>query len=132
MSENKVETSSMEESVARFYSLKQEKKAIDEQLKELRKEIVAFLDDQKGENTECRQQIGEYQVRRQIRKQEKFDDEATVERLKDLGLEEFIEVVEAPDIDKIKSALELSFIKSEDLDQCLFTKFTPIISVDKK
>lgn len=120
-----------EKLLSQFYELRQAKKEIDDEINRIRKLIITYFDELKGENVEAEAQFGNYVVQRKIRKQEKWDREKTVERLKELGLNECIRMIEEPDEEKLNSAISLKFVDEKDLTGCLKSKYTPYISIEK-
>lgn len=120
-----------EDVLSQFYELKQKKKEIDDEISRLRGEILTYINHTSGEMADAKIEMGPYVVHRKIRKQEKFDREKTVAKLKALGLEECIKTIEEPDEEKLKSALSLKFISLDDLEGCVHYKMTPYLSIEK-
>ncbi|WP_077213489.1 hypothetical protein [Bacillus dakarensis] len=117
------------EMLQRFEQLNLQKKKIDKQLNDMKKVFNDFFDQSVGENIKGEFTIEEYQIQRQVRKTEKFEQEKTIKRLEDLNMMDLIQ--KRPDEDKIKSALNLGLLKEEDIKGCLSINTTKAIYVKK-
>ncbi|MDQ0226006.1 hypothetical protein [Metabacillus niabensis] len=115
------------EKLAHYADLMVRKKEIETELDELKKDFNDYFDSSVGKQGKGEIIIGEYKLQRQIRKTEKYSQEATVSRLEELNLHELIQ--KKPDEGKIKSALNLGLLKKEDLDGCVSTIYSHAISV---
>ncbi|MEH7121728.1 hypothetical protein V7122_12670 [Bacillus sp. JJ1532] len=105
------------EMVANYNELNRRKKEIEMQLDELKKAFNQYFDMAFGINAKGELTIDDYKLQRQIRITEKYEQEATVHRLEELNLMDLIQ--KKPDEAKIKSALNLGFLKDEDLEGCI-------------
>ncbi len=115
------------EKLAHYADLIVRKKEIEAELDELKKEFNDYFDSSVGKQGKGEIIIGDYKLQRQIRKTEKYAQEATVTRLEELNLHELIQ--KKPDEGKIKSALNLGLLKKQDLDGCVSTIYSQAISV---
>lgn len=104
------------EMLAHYIELNRKKKEIEEELEQLKKAFNLYFDEHVGENVKGEFLVKEYKLQRQIRKIEKFDQEATVNRLEELSLSELLKKI--PDEKKINSAIELGILKEEELKEC--------------
>ncbi|WP_396426697.1 hypothetical protein [Lederbergia sp. NSJ-179] len=104
------------EMLVRFHELNQKKKAIEQQLGELKKVFNQYFDLSVGQYEKGEITIEEYKLQRQIRTAEKYEQEETVKRLESLHLNELIQ--KKPDEKKIKSALDLGLLSETDLEGC--------------
>lgn len=124
LSTNSIVTKEM---LARYLELSQSKKAVEDELEALKKMFHHHFDMSVGQNEKGEIIISDYKLQRQIRKTEKFDQEATVQRLEELNLQDLLQ--KRPDESKIKSALELGLLKEEDLEGCRSYKSNAAIYV---
>ncbi|MCG5102618.1 hypothetical protein [Oceanobacillus alkalisoli] len=121
--DNKINTDKLE----RFYNLQEMKREIEQELGELKKEFNQAFDESVGKN-----QTGEfirdgYQLKRQIRKTEKFDEERTVQRLEELRMEDLIEMVRRPDKAKIQAAIELGLLRADQLEDLVVRQYSKVL-----
>ncbi|MEH7331938.1 hypothetical protein V7161_04820 [Neobacillus drentensis] len=117
------------EMLVRYYELNKQKKEIELEMNALKDAFQSYFNhlvgiDHKGEIT-----ISGYKLQRQIRKTEKYHEVETIKRLEELKMNDLIQVVKKPDDVKIKAALNLGFLKADQLDGCIITTTTPAISV---
>jgi len=117
------------EMLVRYYELNKKKKEIEMEMNTLKEYFQNYFNqlvgiDHKGEIT-----ISGYKLQRQIRKSEKFKETETVQRLEELQLNDLIHLVKKPDEAKIKAALDLGLISTQQLDGCVITSCTQAISV---
>ncbi|MDQ0232029.1 hypothetical protein [Metabacillus malikii] len=115
------------EKLAYYVQLNRKKKEIESELNNLKKEFHDYFDQMVGKQMKGEVVIGDYKLQRQIRKTEKFEQEATVAKLESLHMDELIQ--KRPDEAKIKSALELGLLKENDLAGCVQDVISPAISV---
>lgn len=113
----------------RFYNLQEMKKEIDAELGDLKKEFNQLLDESVGENRAGEFVEAGYQLKRQIRKTEKYDEERTVQLLEDLQMEDLIETVRRPDKTKIHAAIELGLIRGEQLEDIIVRQYSRVLQV---
>ncbi|KON89927.1 hypothetical protein AF332_25955 [Sporosarcina globispora] len=117
------------EMLIRFDELNRRKKDLEAELDKLKDMFHQYFDTAVGQNEKGEVKIDSYRLQRQIRRTEKFDPEATVKRLEELNLPELI--LKRPDESKIKSALDLQFLKEADLEGCRISKTTAALLIKK-
>ncbi|PLR86443.1 hypothetical protein [Bacillus sp. V33-4] len=117
------------EMLVKYYELNKKKKEIELEMNQLKDTFHHYFDDQVGSNDKGEITIDGYKLQRQIRKTEKFNEEETVKRLEELQMTDLIKVVKKPDDIKIKSAINLGLIKTEDLEGCILSTTSPAITV---
>ncbi|GGB56663.1 hypothetical protein GCM10011409_37800 [Lentibacillus populi] len=117
------------ETLAKYYDLNKKKKEIEQEMNQLKNLFHTYFDQQVGSDEKGEITDGGYKLQRQIRKNEKFNDEITVNRLEELKLNDLIKVVKIPDKEKISSAISLGLLDENDLEGCRSTTFTAAISV---
>lgn len=118
-----------EEMLAQYYELNKKKKEIEAEMSHFKKIFHDFFDKQIGTSEKGEFTFNGYKLQRQIRITEKFDDEATINKLEDLKMNDLIQIIKKPDALKIKSAINLGFLDSKDLHGCIITSSSPAISV---
>lgn len=107
------------EMLCEFEDLNELKKDIEKKLDSLKKVFHLYFDEQVGVNEKGEVTIDGYKLQRLIRKVEKFDDAKTVDRLESLNMVDLIQVIKKPDEEKVKAAINLGFLKDEDLEGCI-------------
>jgi hypothetical protein len=107
------------EMLCEYEDLLELKKEIEKKLDILKKSFHLFFDEQVGVNEKGEVSIEGYKLQRQIRKVERFDDAKTVDRLENLNMVDLIQVIKKPDEEKVKAAINLGFLKDEDLEGCV-------------
>lgn len=115
------------EKLAYYTDLLRKKREIETQLDTLKKDFNSYFDDYVGKDMKGELTISEYKLQRQIRKIEKYEQEATVKKLEELNLNELIQ--KKPDEVKIKSAIHLGLLKDKDLKGCVLTNISQAIYV---
>jgi hypothetical protein len=118
-----------EEMLADYYELSLQKKEIEHQMEELKTIFHGFFDQEVGQNVNGEVEMDHFKLQRTIRKSEKFDEVETVNRLEELKLNDLVQVVKKPDGEKIKSALNLGFLKEKDLEGCIVINSSQAIYV---
>lgn len=113
----------------KYYKYNKKKKEIEFEMNQLKGVFHEYFDSQIGSSDKGEVLLGGFKLQRQVRKTEKYTEEATILRLEELQMEELIQVVKKPDEAKIKSAIELGLLKAEDLEGCLTTSTSLAISV---
>lgn len=108
----------------RFYNLQEMKREIEQELGELKKEFNQAFDESVGKNQTGEFSQGGYQLKRQIRKTEKFNEEQTVHRLEDLRMGDLIETVRRPDKAKIQAAIELGLLRADQLEDLVVRHYS--------
>lgn len=117
------------EMLANYNDLNRRKKEIEAQLDELKKVFNQYFDMAFGKNVKGEVAISDYQLQRQIRVTEKYEQDTTVHRLEELNLTDLIE--KKPDEAKIKAALNLGLLKEEDLEGCKIINTSQAIYVKR-
>lgn len=107
------------EMLCEYEDLLELKKDIEKKLDTLKKSFHLFFDEQVGVNEKGEVSIEGYKLQRQIRKVEKFDEAKTVDRLESLNMADLIQIIKKPDEEKVKAAINLGFLKDEDLEGCV-------------
>ncbi|WP_062352855.1 hypothetical protein [Bacillus kwashiorkori] len=121
-----------EELVEQFFYLSKQAKEIDRQLSMLKKIFNDYLDEYYGRNERVDLQFDRFQLQRQVRVTEKYDEPKVVEKLEKLNLTDCIKVEKRPDGEKIQAAITLGLLKEEDLQQMKIKKTATAISVKEK
>jgi len=117
------------EMLVRYYELNKQKKEIELEMNQLKDAFQTYFNNLVGSNHKGEITISGYKLQRQIRKTEKYNDEETIKRLEELQMNDLIQVVKKPDDLKIKAALNLGLLNSNHLEGCIFTSYSPAISV---
>ncbi|MHA6250711.1 hypothetical protein [Oceanobacillus sp. CAU 1775] len=117
--------------LARFDDLNRLKKEIDQELNELKEQFNAYFDETVGVNLKGELEIDGYRLQRQIRRSERFDEKQTVERLRDLQMEDLIETVQVPDKVKIQAAIELGLLREDQVEDLIVRNYSKVIAVKK-
>jgi alanyl-tRNA synthetase len=107
------------EMLCEFEDLNELKKDVEKRLDALKKTFHLYFDENVGVNEKGELTIDGYKLQRAIRKVEKFDIDKTVDRLESLNMVDLIQVIKKPDEEKVKAALNLGFLKNEDLEGCI-------------
>jgi hypothetical protein len=114
----------MDKAVRRYYQQKQKQKEIDQELAELRNEILNFLTEQGTNELE----VGSHKVKI-VQERKEYDDTKLFEALPDPDL---WRMLSKPDTSKIASLLKLNVITEEKLKDTFATKTVRLLQVDKK
>jgi hypothetical protein len=117
------------EMLVKYYELNKQKKEIELEMNELKDVFHHYFNNLVGSNITGELTISGYKLQRQIRKTEKYNEEATIKRLEELQMNELIQVVKKPDDVKIKSALTLGLLNEKQLEGCVVTTYSPAIAV---
>ncbi len=117
------------EMIVKYYELNKQKKEIELEMNELKGKFQDYFNQLVGTNCKGEITINGYKLQRQIRKTEKYDDEATVRKLEELQLNDLIQVVKRPDDKKMKAAVNLGLLNPHHLDGCITTSYSPAITV---
>jgi hypothetical protein len=115
----------MDKAVRRYYQQKQKQKEIDQELAELRNEILNFLTEQGTNELE----VGSHKVKIVVQERKEYDDTKLFEALPDPDL---WRMLSKPDTSKIASLLKLNVITEEKLKDTFATKTVRLLQVDKK
>lgn len=107
------------EMLSEYEDLSELKKDVEKKLDSLKKKFHLYFDENVGVNEKGELTIEGYKLQRSIRKVERFDDAKTVDRLESLNMVDLIQVIKKPDEEKVKAAINLGFLKEEDLEGCI-------------
>lgn len=118
-----------EEVLQKYYDLNNQKKELDKQMKEVKKQIHDYLDEAFGMKQKGEVKRGKYKAQRVIRSSVHYDGEKTVQKLEQLNLEDFIVLVKQPDTEKLEAAMKIDLVKEEDFADCKTNKLTQAITV---
>ncbi|MFY4776405.1 hypothetical protein [Metabacillus sp. RGM 3146] len=119
----------LEEMASRFFILNKEAKQIEEELKQLKKEFNDYFDHKAGSDQKGVLKAGKYQVQRQIRTTESYQEEEAVQKLEEANLGECLLVVKKPDKEKIEAAIKLGLLAEDYLRDLTIRKITKVITV---
>ncbi|MGZ4162294.1 MAG: hypothetical protein ACXVNF_16075 [Neobacillus sp.] len=117
------------EMLSRYYELNKKKKEIELEMNELKDVFHHYFEKLIGSYDKGEITINGFKLQRQVRKQEKYNEEITIKRLEELRMNDLIQVLKKPDDLKIKSALNLGLLTDKHLEGCLITTYSPAISV---
>jgi hypothetical protein len=120
------------EMLCEFEDLNELKKDVEKRLDALKKTFHLYFDENVGVNEKGELTIDGYKLQRAIRKVEKFDIDKTVDRLESLNMVDLIQVIKKPDEEKVKAAINLGFLKDEDLEGCIAVQSSGAIYVKQQ
>lgn len=112
----------MEEKIARYFELRQAMKEMEEELHDLRQEIISAFPD----GTVC--EVGDYQVKISFQDRREYDDQALFKVLPD---ESIWRLISKADSSKIASLIKLNVLQEELLENTYKIKRVPYIQVSK-
>ncbi|WP_106496420.1 hypothetical protein [Lentibacillus sp. Marseille-P4043] len=118
-----------EDDLKRYVELNDQKKQIDQEMKQLKNKFHQLLDDSIGKEEKGELERGRYKLQRQVRSQIRYHDETTVAKLEELNLEDCIVLVKRPDPDKLEAAIKLGMVDEAEFGDCKRTKVTQAIVV---
>ncbi|AIF44861.1 hypothetical protein X953_18410 [Virgibacillus sp. SK37] len=118
-----------EADLERYYILSKQKKEIEQEMKQLKKDFNLYLDDSIGKNQKGEIACGNYKVQRQIRAAIGYNQELTVQKLEELNLNDFIIVEKLPDTDKLEAAIKIGLVEESAFTECKTNKTTTAIVV---
>ncbi|RCW42497.1 hypothetical protein [Paenibacillus prosopidis] len=111
--------------VQRYYKQKQKQKEIEQELTELRNEIISYCAEQDVNELE----IGSHKVKIVIQERKEYDDNKLYEALPDPDI---WRMLSKPDSSKIASLIKLNVITEEKIKDTFATKSVKLLQVDKK
>ncbi|API92001.1 MULTISPECIES: hypothetical protein [Virgibacillus] len=120
-----------EEELRRYDVLQQEKKEIEQEMKQLKKKFHHALDATVGENQKGEIARGDFCAQRQIRTSTQYEQDSTIRQLEDMQLSDFIIIEKRPDTEKLEAAITLGLVDGEAFENCKHTKTTQAIVVRK-
>ncbi|OBZ12854.1 MULTISPECIES: hypothetical protein [Bacillales] len=115
----------VDKTVRRYYQQKQKQKEIEQELTELRGEIMTYFTEQGVNELE----IGSHKVKIVVQERKEYDDTKLYEALPD---PELWRLLSKPDASKITSLIKLNVISEEKLKDTFSTKTVKLLQVDKK
>ncbi|WP_379138420.1 hypothetical protein [Paenibacillus sp. sgz500958] len=115
----------MEKRVQQYYRLKQKQKEIENELSELRQEILNYCQELGSSDTE----IGSYKVKLVTQNRKEYDDQKLYNTLSD---PEVWRMVSKSDPAKVASLLKLNVINDEGIKDTYTLKTVTLLQVDKK
>lgn len=115
----------MDKTVRRYYQQKQKQKEIEQELTELRNEIMAYFTEQDASELE----FGNHKVKIVVQERKEYDENKLFEALPD---PELWRMLSKPDASKIASLLKLNVITEEKLKDTFSTKTVKLLQIDKK
>jgi hypothetical protein len=115
----------LDKKVKRFYQLKQKQKEIEQQLAELRSEIMNHCEEQGVSGLE----IGSYKVKIVLQERKEYDDNKLYKALPD---PEVWRMFSKPDASKIASLIKLNVISESMIQDTYSIKSITLLQVDKK
>lgn len=118
-----------EANLKRFYELTKQKKEIEKEIDHLKKHFHHVFDQSVGEKEKAHMTCGLYQIQRHIRQSIRYHPDKTVQKLEDLQLSDFIDIIKQPNTDKLKAAIRLGLVDEHVFADCIDKKITQAISV---
>ncbi|MBB6452595.1 uncharacterized membrane protein YgaE (UPF0421/DUF939 family) [Salirhabdus euzebyi] len=118
-----------EETLKKFYDLNMQKKEIEKEMNQIKKEIHHYLDKTVGKEQKGEVKRGKYKAQRVIKSSTNYDEEKTVRKLENLKLTDFIMEVRLPDTEKLEAAMKIDLVKEEDFLDCKTNKLMQAITV---
>ncbi|MDR0267576.1 hypothetical protein [Paenibacillus sp.] len=115
----------MDKIVKRYYQLKQQQKETEQELKELRDQIITFC----GEKETSEFAAGPYRVKLISQSRKEYDDVKLYEALPDL---ELWRMLSKSDPGKIAGLVKLGVIKEERIQDSYALKQVTLLQVEKK
>ncbi|WP_449536568.1 hypothetical protein [Ferdinandcohnia sp. Marseille-Q9671] len=131
MQNSKQFTQLPEELILKYFTLSEQAKEIEKELKEMKRVINVYFDETIGKNEKGESIVGDYKIQRQVRCSESFHDEKTVKKLEELNLVDCIQIIKRPDQQKIEAALTLGLLGQAEIEDCIVKKSTNAITVRK-
>ncbi|MEK5442808.1 MULTISPECIES: hypothetical protein [unclassified Fredinandcohnia] len=132
MQDSKRFTQIPEELISKYFTLSEQAKVIEKELKEMKKVINVYFDETVGKQEKGESIVGDYKIQRQIRTSESYHDEKLVKKLEELNLVDCIQIIKQPDRQKIDAAITLGLLGQADIEDCIVTKTTNAITVRKQ
>ncbi len=115
----------MDKIAKRYFQLKQQQKETEQELKELREQLIAYCMEQ--ETSECT--AGPYRIRLISQSRKEYDDARLFEALPDL---ELWRLLSKSDAAKIAGLIKLGVIQEERVQDTYDLKQVTLLQVDKK
>ncbi|MGP4038989.1 hypothetical protein ACTWP4_03625 [Gracilibacillus sp. D59] len=118
-----------EELLKKYYDLNNQKKILEKEMNQVKKQIHNYLDETFGKEQKGEVKRGKYKAQRIIRSSVKYDEQKTVKKLEALNLEDFILQVKRPDTEKLEAAMKIDLVQEKDFVDCKTDKLSQAISV---
>ncbi|APC49957.1 hypothetical protein BME96_17895 [Virgibacillus halodenitrificans] len=118
-----------EADLERYYILSKQKKEIEQEMKQLKKDFNLNLDDSIGKDQKGEVTCGSYKLQRQVRTAVGYNQELTVQKLEQLNLHDFIIVEKLPDTEKLEAAIKIGLVEETAFTPCKTNKTTTAIVV---
>ncbi|WP_408004840.1 hypothetical protein [Radiobacillus kanasensis] len=118
-----------EELLKKYCDLNIQKKELEKEMNQIKKQIHNYLDDTFGKEQKGEVKLGKYKAQRIIRSSVHYDEEKTVQKLEELNLEDFILLVKQPDTKKLESAMKIDLVDEEEFVDCKTNKLSQAITV---
>lgn len=115
----------MNRQVSRYFQLKSKQKDIEQELTELRREILAYCEKQGVSEAT----VGNYQVKLVHQERKEYEDAKLYEALPDPDV---WRLLSKPDMTRISSLLKLKVISEEHLKGTFTIKHVTLLQVDKR
>ncbi|TBL80834.1 hypothetical protein [Paenibacillus thalictri] len=115
----------MEKKVKRYYDLKQKHKEIEQELSELRGEILSHCEEREVSEFEA----GSYRVKLVLQERKEYDDSKLYQALPD---SEVWRMISKADASKVASLVKLNVISEEKLKDTYSVKNVTLLQVEKK
>ncbi|WP_010281516.1 hypothetical protein [Bacillus timonensis] len=131
MQDSKRFTQLPEELISTYFTLSEQAKEIEKELKEMKKVLNVYFDETVGKHEKGESIVGNYKIQRQIRSSESYHDEKMVKRLEELNLVDCIQITKKPNQEKVEAAVTLGLIGQADIEDCIVKKTTNAITVRK-
>ncbi|MFD2657654.1 hypothetical protein [Gracilibacillus thailandensis] len=118
-----------EDMLKKYYDLNLQKKELEKEMNQIKKQIHHCLDDKFGKQQKAEVQLGKYKAQRIIRASVHYNQEKTVQKLEELNLEDFILQVKQPDTEKLEAAMKIDLVNEEEFQDCKTNKLSQAITV---
>ncbi|MBB3114552.1 cell division septum initiation protein DivIVA [Paenibacillus phyllosphaerae] len=115
----------MDDKIKRYYQLKNKHKEMEQEIADLRSEIVAYCHEQQATELEA----GSYRVKLVLQERKEYDESKLYEALPDPQL---WRLLAKPDTAKIQSLIKLNVLSEEKLQDTYAVKNITLLHVDKK
>ena len=115
----------MNKLVSRYYTLKNKQKLIDQELSELKQQIVDYL---KQEQT-CEAILGSYKVKLVSSERKEYEDVRLYEALPD---KELWRLLPKPDLSKINGLIKMGVLTEDQIKDTYVTRTQQALHVEKK
>ncbi|MRH41556.1 hypothetical protein GH741_02570 [Aquibacillus halophilus] len=118
-----------EEVLKKYYDLNNQKKVLEAEMNQIKKQIHTYLDESFGKEQKGEVKRGKYKAIRTIRSSVNYDEEKTVQKLEELNLEDLILQVKRPDTEKLEAAIKIDLVKEDEFVDCKTNKLSQALTV---